>query len=266
MKKILLALITIVLSLGSFVSFTEVRAQVSYPEITVTYFEATPQALAPEVRNSGTLYLELNLNGYNLEDLDGGRVSVQNRDGTVNKISNIWSCQDQVCAWSAYIPIEAVDIWIDVLGTIEWEGWGPWEIGYNDGLRKKEDITQISFSIDDPLYKDWEGLYDPTWDWSVVGSPNWAATQWFEHNRVDIEINTNCNGHGTNHNGIFYWEDVPALPSMFGNGVFRQWVKEPLSEVQWEVKSTIGDYWSQTGETLGPTCWNSLIFLPLIYK
>jgi len=167
MKKITLFLIIIIVCLP-FAGFSEAKAQAPYPQIKVTYFQATPQALVPEVRNSGTLYLELDLNGFELEDLDEGRISIQNRDGTVYKISNIWSCQDQICTWNQYLPIEAVDVWVDVLGSIEWEGWGPWEVGVNDGLRKKEDVTQITFSVNDPLYNDWEGLYNPTWDWSVA--------------------------------------------------------------------------------------------------
>lgn len=250
-----------------FVGFSEVdvEAQAPYPQIRVTYFEATPQALLPEVRNSGTIYLELNLNGFDLEDLDGGQLSIQKRDGSIFKAGNSWSCQDQgMCTRNLYLPIEVVGIWVDVTIPIGWEGWGPWEVGYNEGIRKKEDVTQITFTINDPLYNDWEGLYDPTWDWAVVGSPDWASTQWFGHNKVNIKINTNCSGHGTNHNGNFYWENVPTLPSMFGNGVFRQWVKEPLSPVQWEIKGTIGNWWTQNGETLGPVCWDNLIFLPLI--
>lgn len=265
MKKITLFLIIIIVCLP-FAGFSEAKAQAPYPQIKVTYFQATPQALVPEVRNSGTLYLELDLNGFELEDLDEGRISIQNRDGTVYKISNIWSCQDQICTWNQYLPIEAVDVWVDVLGSIEWEGWGPWEVGVNDGLRKKEDVTQITFSVNDPLYNDWEGLYNPTWDWSVAGSPEWAASQWFVNNKVDIKILTNCSGHGDNHNGLFQWEDVPPFPSKFGNGVYRQWLKEPSSILQWEIKGTIGNWWTQTGETLGPTCWNNLIFLPLINK
>jgi hypothetical protein len=265
MKRGLIFVLLCTVLLGNLLPQTVVKAS-TIPIIEVTSFQGTPQALLPEVRNSGTIVITVNLGDYDLSSLNEGRVTIRDYDGTETTLSNLWRCQnDKICTWEQYLLFDVEYIYIQTQTPTLWIGSGPWESSYSPfGLHKKEQITQVTFSINDPVYNDWEGLYDPTWEWSVVGSPDWAADQWFEHNKVNIKINTNCNGHGTNHSGLFYWENVPTLPSMFGNGVFRQWVKEPLSPVQWEIKGTIGNWWTQNGETLGPVCWDNLTFLPLV--
>ena len=265
MKKVCFMFMVFVLFLGIFFPMESVKAN-TIPIIEVVGFQGTPQALVPEVRNSGTITLSVNLGDYDLESLNKGKVTVRNYDGTETVLTNIWQCQsDDICTWEQYLAFEVEYVFIQTQTPILWLGSGPWEGSYQPfGIHKVEQITSITFSVNDPLYRDWDGLYYPTWDWAVVGEPEWAASQWFEYNRVSIEISTNCNGHATNHEGIFAWEDVPTLPSMFGNGVYRQWVKEPLSTVEWKMEGTVGNLWSQNGETLGPTCWNNLTFLPLI--
>jgi len=264
MKKCLFFVLVIFL-VGIFAFPTNVQAN-TIPVIEVTNFQGTPQTLTPEIRNSGDITLTLNLGDYDLSSLDYGKVTIRYYDGTEFIIRNLWRCEENLCTWDAYIPDDVEYIYINTQTPTQWIGLEPWEGSYEPyGIHKKEQVTNITFFINDPLYSDWDGLYDPTWEWSVVGSPEWAANQWFVNNRVDITIFTNCSGHGDNHGGLFAWEDVPPF-LLFGNGVFRQWVKEPISPVQWEIRGTVGNMWIQTGRTSGPVCWNSLTYLPLINK
>jgi hypothetical protein len=261
MKKSLLFFVFALLAFSTVIPTGPAQAK-TIPNVFV-YFEGTPQTLYPEIRNSGTLHLTMNLGDYSLENLDNGNMTFRNYDETTTyKVGSLWDCNEDTCELEVYIPIDIEHVYIESTSPILWIGYGPW-VGtsiYN-GIRKTEMITEIEFSVSDPQFNNWEEEYNPTWDWQLTASPKWAADQWFNRNTVSIDILTNCNGHADNHAGLFYWEEV-TTESTFGNGVYRQWLMSPLETIGYQI--TGEGNWTQTGETLGPTCWNSLIFLPMV--
>lgn len=105
-----------------------------------------------------------------------------------------------------------------------------------------------------PNYRDYNGEYDPTWDWTfnVTGEANYFP--WV------ISISTNCNGKAGNHNGNFAWT-IDSLygqnSGTIGNWVQKEWVRNPLSDLSYTVKRDNGET-IKTGTLKGPTCYDTL--------
>ncbi|OGC51759.1 hypothetical protein A2982_00555 [candidate division WWE3 bacterium RIFCSPLOWO2_01_FULL_39_13] len=227
----------------------------------VAEFAGTPQYWAPEIFNSGTMTLTLKLGDAGFDQLDSGQMTIRSRTSGVFKLRNAWVCDGKTCLWVMYLPQSTDELWIETPVQVDWTGFGAWKVrSAQDGLYKSEDATQILLRVSPPVYRDWGGQFNPTWDWALVAEPQWAAAQWLWWDQVRVEIRTTCSGHGDNHQGLFKWIGVPPW-GKFGNGVYRNWLHEPLEQVDWYIDHPGG--WSMIGTTYGPTCWGGITYLPL---
>jgi hypothetical protein len=232
-----------------------------------TQFQGTPQHGAPVILNSGTVTLTLT-GASALDALDHGQMTIRNESGSAYKLPNTWmQTGAETWQWVQYIPDGVAELTIDTNEPISWMDFGPWATNpQRNGVLLTEKATQIQIFIGNPLYRDWEGLYDPTWDWTLEATPAtaWAASQWPWWSEIVIKLDTSCNGKANNHGGVFSWQSDGTYTGItFGNGVYRSWLREPLSEVIWRVSA---GNWEQNGVTHGPTCWTNKINFPIVAR
>lgn len=233
------------------------------PQVRVENFKGTPQWHQPEIFNSGTLTVTIDLNGHVWSELNEGKVHFRTEDGRVDELRSMWKQREgNIWEWAQYIPFNVVEVWVETELPLEIEGFGPWTVNEsNNGVVKTEQVSTLNFALEGPYYNDWSGQYNPTWSWRLVVNPSWAANQypWLD---TKITVATNCNGHADNHEGNFYWDGV-SNDQIFGNGAYRQWVMIPSVETSATI-SAAG--WQETVPTQGPSCWNSISYLPAVSR
>jgi len=235
---------------------------------TLDYQQKLPLSL-----NSGTLTLILNPGDFEFpDDFDQGRVWVQYASSTHRIEWNGWEEEsDGTWTWDMYFSQSVQAVWIDTFpyDLIVWTGFGPWEaaqVGYTySGIHKTGEVTEINFTVEEPIFRDWTGIGNPTVDWPVTAEPAWAVESYAQSGDLNFKVETSCSGFGDNHAGLFKWQTELATENTFGNGIFREHLLEPLVLSTWTLSRPDGTILA-SGDTLAPLCAESILRLPLIMK
>jgi len=272
MKKLLVALIVLVIAGGLYIPAEAAEETLTTPVISIS-FQGTPQWGELKIINTGTIILTLDPASHPFPGhFDNGRVWYKTYTGTYRIDWNGWVIQpDNTYVWEMSLPSNVQQIWIDTFpfNLVHWEGYGPWvpaTVGYTySGIQKTEQETKITISVNEPLFQDWTGIGDPTVDWPVTAEPAWAVESYAKSGELNFQVETSCSGFGDNHGGLFEWNVALATENTFGNGIFREHLLEPLVSSTWTLSRPDGTILA-SGETLAPSCAESILRLPVVMK
>ncbi len=237
--------------------------QPTAPEMVMTGFIGAWQWLTPEIINAGTVTITMDLNGHTWAELDGGQMTFRKDDGRILKIQNVWThTGGNIYQWVQYIVDHTDSFWIDTNVEMDVTGFGPWQPNeLKNGYNQTEDSTFLEITIGGPDYRDF-GQDGALWNWTLNVQPQWAVDQYPWIGNMHLSVDTNCNGYGTNHGGNFAWSGVYPYPNQqFGNGVYPQWIEEPLTDVTVSI-SAAG--WTVDVPSKGPRCWDSFVYLVFV--